>query len=154
MRAYIYPVSVVSDLQQLQTTFFNNDLEKGGPRINGILYELFQSMHRCHNNLTSGNLIHNIGIKGLFRSIRKNVYTERSSERTLILLGAVTMERSSSAFRLVPLGTSRSTSIGSDISATLPSHSEEHLKRERLWEPMNLRQGAGPAGIDPDSDYR
>jgi hypothetical protein len=58
-------MSIISNLQQLQAAFFDNDLKDGGTSINRIFYELFQGVHWRHNNLTSSNLIRNIRVKRL-----------------------------------------------------------------------------------------
>lgn len=102
-------MTIVSDLQKFQPAFFDENFERGGASINSIFYELFQGVHWCNNNLSGSDFVDNIWIKSL-KTIR-NVRWENVG-LTLILLGAVTTERSS-AFLFVPLGDSLSISIGS-----------------------------------------
>ncbi len=56
---------VVSDLKQLESTVFHNNLNRGRAGINSILDELFESVHRCYDDLACGDLIYNILIKCL-----------------------------------------------------------------------------------------
>lgn len=103
-------MTIVSDLQKLQTAFFDENFERGGASINSVFYELFQGMHWCNNNLSGSDFVDNIWVKSL-----KTIRSVRGGENlglTLILLGAVTTERSS-AFLLVPLGDSVSISMSS-----------------------------------------
>ena len=63
--AYIDPMPVVSDLEQLEPAVFDHNFQRRGSRVDGIFDELFQSMNGCNNNLPRGNFIDNILIKGL-----------------------------------------------------------------------------------------
>jgi hypothetical protein len=60
-------MAVVSDLEKLQSTFFDENLKGGRASVNGVFYELLESMNRCDNNLASSNLIHDVWIKSLRR---------------------------------------------------------------------------------------
>lgn len=63
--AHINTTAVVCYLQQFQASFFDKDLERGRPCIDGILDELLQRMNGGNNNLSSSDLVDNILIKGL-----------------------------------------------------------------------------------------
>jgi hypothetical protein len=60
-------------------------------------------MNRGNNNLASSNLVDNVLIKFLAPSQRRETLYQRA-ELTLILLGAVTVSGTSSAFLFVPRG--------------------------------------------------
>lgn len=92
---------IVSDLQKLQTAFFDKNLEVGGSSIDSVLDQFFQSVDWGNNDLSCGDLVDDIWIECL-KDISE-VWAEKLTELTLILLGAVTTERSF-AFLFVPLG--------------------------------------------------
>jgi len=60
-------MAVVSDLEKLQSTFFDENFKGGRASINRIFNELLESMDRCDNNLARSNLIHDVWIKSLRR---------------------------------------------------------------------------------------
>jgi hypothetical protein len=106
-------VAIVSNLQELQTTFFDKNFEVGRSSIDGILDEFLQGMDGSNNDLSCGDLVDDIWIECL--KTLGGCVARGMLRLTLILLGAVTTERSS-AFLFVPLGVSESSSMGSAMT--------------------------------------
>lgn len=75
---YIYAMTVVSDLEKLETAIFHQDLDRGGTSVDSILYQLLQSVHRSDDDLSSGDLVHHIGIQCL---LRDSAMSESFSDR-------------------------------------------------------------------------
>lgn len=107
---------VVGDLKKLETAVFDQDLDRGRTGIDGIFYQLFQSMHGSNNNLPCGDLVYDIWVESLLFSL----VLESSSRGTyalltLILRGASGGRPASAADRLTPRVSVLSTSISSSI---------------------------------------
>lgn len=63
--SYIYAMSIVCDLEQFQTTFFDEDFKGSGSSINSVLNQLLEGMHWSHNDLPSCNFVDYIWIESL-----------------------------------------------------------------------------------------
>lgn len=59
-------MTVVSDLKQLQTSIFDQDLNGGGSSIDRVLEHLLQSIHGGHDDFASSDLVDDIGSQWLF----------------------------------------------------------------------------------------
>jgi hypothetical protein len=59
---HLNTVAIISNLEQLETTLLDQDLERGGAGIDRIFDQFLQSMYRCHNDLACCDLVHDIGI--------------------------------------------------------------------------------------------
>lgn len=53
-------MSIVCNLQQFESSIFDQNLEGRRASVNGIFNEFLQGMNGGDNNLPSGNLINNI----------------------------------------------------------------------------------------------
>ena len=62
-------MSIVCDLQELQTSIFDNDLYECCASIHCIFNQFFQSMNRRNNDLAGGDFINNILIERLDKAI-------------------------------------------------------------------------------------
>jgi hypothetical protein len=58
-------VSVVRDLEQLETALLGQNLEGGGTSINGIFDQLLEGVDRRYNDLARGNLVHDVRVQSL-----------------------------------------------------------------------------------------
>ena len=65
---------IVSDLQQLEPSIFDQYLNCSGARINRILKELFQRVYRSDNNFSGSYFVDNILIKSLIEISRQPTY--------------------------------------------------------------------------------
>lgn len=62
---YVDAVTVICDLEQLEASVFDQDLDRSGPCIYRVFNQLLQSMHRGDNNLPCRNFIDYIRIQSL-----------------------------------------------------------------------------------------
>lgn len=53
-------MAIVGDLKQLQTTLLDKHFDGRGARVDGILKQLFQSVHGSNNDLASSDLVDDI----------------------------------------------------------------------------------------------
>lgn len=114
-------MAIICNLEQLQTSIFDQDLNGGGTRIDGILDQFLQGVHRGHNNFPGCDLVDDVWVEGLCDLISMTlgswvvpVAKGKSNFLTLILLGLDDPESSaSSTERLVPRKSGESTSISS-----------------------------------------
>lgn len=65
---YLYAVAIIRNLKQLQPPVLDDHFKGGGASIHGVLDEFFEGVYRSHDNLTSGNLVHDIGVEGLWQA--------------------------------------------------------------------------------------
>lgn len=63
-------MSVVCYLQELETAFFDKDLQRCRASIHRILNELFECMYWGHYDLASCNFIDNVLIKLLAQTVK------------------------------------------------------------------------------------
>lgn len=63
---HLNPTAIICDLKKLQSTVLDENIQSRGTSINGILYQLLESMYRGDNNFTCCNLVDYIWVQGLF----------------------------------------------------------------------------------------
>ena len=62
-------MSIVRDFEQLQTALFDDNLQRSGAGINSILDEFLKGMDRSDNDFSGSDLVHNIFVKCLGKTI-------------------------------------------------------------------------------------
>lgn len=67
---YIYSVTIICNLEELQTAILDQDFHRGGSSIDRIFDEFFQCMHGSHDDLSGSDLVDHIWIKSLLRAER------------------------------------------------------------------------------------
>jgi len=117
MCAHVNATTVVGDLQQLQASILDENLQGRGSCVDSILHQLLQRIHRGHDNFPCSNFVDNILVKGLdrFVSIIGTAISQSLMLLALILrrVGAALSSSPSlreSALRLAPRGSSASIS--------------------------------------------
>lgn len=53
-------MTIVSDLEQLETTVLDQDFDSSGASVNRVLEQLLESVHRRHDDFSSSNLVDDI----------------------------------------------------------------------------------------------
>lgn len=71
--AYIDTAAAVGDLEQLQTTVLDQDVERGGPSVDGVFDEFLQRVHGCDNDLAGCNLVDHVWVQCLDASSQVGV---------------------------------------------------------------------------------
>lgn len=67
---HLYATAIICDLQKLESSFLGDDFKRRGPRIYGVLDELFQGVDRRDDDLSGSNLVDYSRFQGLFRVVR------------------------------------------------------------------------------------
>lgn len=62
---YLDTATVVSDLKEFEASLLGQDLQRSGPRINGVFYQFLECMNWSDNNLSGGDFVDYCWIKGL-----------------------------------------------------------------------------------------
>lgn len=59
-------VPIVRDLEQFQASILDENLQRSRAGVDGVFDQFFERMHRRNYDFSSGNLVHNVLIQGLW----------------------------------------------------------------------------------------